>query len=496
MVNSGVVTEQMSVVLSLEYGRAEWEMDHQVGRYLADQLFRPWTLAMGAALLGWEDITLRPYPMCEVLVQGRFYLFKPRPGQQLVGRVHHKAADHLEILVLGMFHARIDCNVEMALPNVKIGQPLRFKVLAVTLNTGHVRLAGDPVNGSLEVEDAPVEIFELADCSLKKSGDGGNNKVSFSSEIETIKIDRQKTKKKRDGKDAKLIEEPDENANMATVINKDLVDKSEKVPEKKKERESKDDELLQGCGIDYQDGGKKVYISPIGKKFKSRKRLFGSLGAVKGSDIKETDSKSLKMELVTSSQPIAKHPTTTDEAAQATAEESEVASNLFRRSGRRSTAELEREKEKSMEARLLVTDDSGLGIRIAQYGSKGRGIMALKPFRRGEFVVEYAGDLVDKGTAVQRENSLDPSQGFFMYYFEHKGKQYCIDATQESGRYGRLMNHSRRNPNCMPKVVTLDPDTPRLILVAKQDIQPGTELVYDYGDRSPVSLSANPWLAL
>ena len=45
------------------------------------------------------------------------------------------------------------------------------------------------------------------------------------------------------------------------------------------------------------------------------------------------------------------------------------------------------------------------------------------------------------------------------------------------------MNHSRRDPNCMPKVVTLDAVTPRLILVAKRDIQPGTELVYDYGDR-------------
>ena len=85
---------------------------------------------------------------------------------------------------------------------------------------------------------------------------------------------------------------------------------------------------------------------------------------------------------------------------------------------------MEREKAKSMEALLLATDDSGLGMRVAQYGIKGRGIMALKPFRRGEFVVEYAGDLLDKGTAVQRENSLDPSQGFFMYYFAHKGKQY------------------------------------------------------------------------
>ena len=57
-----------------------------------------------------------------------------------------------------------------------------------------------------------------------------------------------------------------------------------------------------------------------------------------------------------------------------------------------------------------------------------------------------------------------------------------IDATSESGRYGRLLNHSKITPNCVTKVVMLG-DTPRLILVAKNDIVAGTELLYDYGDR-------------
>jgi histone-lysine N-methyltransferase SETD8 len=36
---------------------------------------------------------------------------------------------------------------------------------------------------------------------------------------------------------------------------------------------------------------------------------------------------------------------------------------------------------------------------------------------------------------------------------------------------------------------------PRLILVAKGDLDAGTELLYDYGDRSKESLAAHPWLA-
>ena len=69
-----------------------------------------------------------------------------------------------------------------------------------------------------------------------------------------------------------------------------------------------------------------------------------------------------------------------------------------------------------------------------------------------------------------------------------------IDATVETGRYGRLVNHSRLHPNLMTKVI-MNGKSPRLILIAKHDLEPGTELLYDYGDRSKESLAAHPWLA-
>ena len=51
---------------------------------------------------------------------------------------------------------------------------------------------------------------------------------------------------------------------------------------------------------------------------------------------------------------------------------------------------------------------------------------AVKSFDKGDFVVEYAGDLIDIGTAKDLETkySLDSSKGCYMYYFKHKGKQY------------------------------------------------------------------------
>jgi len=169
----------------------------------------------------------------------------------------------------------------------------------------------------------------------------------------------------------------------------------------------------------------------------------------------------------------------------------------IRRSERKPKAELLKEQMEGIEARLLANDDTNLGVEVAFIENKGRGIKAVRDFAKGEFVVEYAGDLIDIGTAkdLEAKYSMDTSKGCYMYYFKHKGKQYCIDATSESGRYGRLLNHSKITPNCVTKVVMLG-DTPRLILVAKNDIVAGTELLYDYGDRSKESLKAHPWLSL
>ena len=73
-------------------------------------------------------------------------------------------------------------------------------------------------------------------------------------------------------------------------------------------------------------------------------------------------------------------------------------------------------------------------------------------------------------------------------------RSYSVDATAESGKLGRLLNHSRSG-NCKTQVVGIG-DRPYLILVAARDIVPDEELLYDYGDRNKETLEAHPWLAL
>lgn len=70
---------------------------------------------------------------------------------------------------------------------------------------------------------------------------------------------------------------------------------------------------------------------------------------------------------------------------------------------------------------------------------------------------------------------------------------HSIDATAETGKLGRLVNHSR-NGNLTTKTVPIG-KTPHLVLIAKEDLPEGTEVTYDYGDRSKESLQHHPWLA-
>lgn len=59
---------------------------------------------------------------------------------------------------------------------------------------------------------------------------------------------------------------------------------------------------------------------------------------------------------------------------------------------------------------------------------------------------------------------------------------------------GRLLSHSRANPNLKPEKVVIA-GVPRLCLVAKHTIYAGTELQYDYGERDPETLKHFTWLA-
>lgn len=122
------------------------------------------------------------------------------------------------------------------------------------------------------------------------------------------------------------------------------------------------------------------------------------------------------------------------------------------------------------------------------------GVYASEKIKKGTFICEYAGDLIDRREAERRDSLYERnSKGSYMFYFNFNNKCYCLDATEPSKRIGRLINHSRKKPNCKMELFSLD-KTPHLILTAIKDIDAGEELLYDYGERNKEVIQANPWI--
>ncbi|KAK4471645.1 hypothetical protein MN116_004594 [Schistosoma mekongi] len=173
--------------------------------------------------------------------------------------------------------------------------------------------------------------------------------------------------------------------------------------------------------------------------------------------------------------------------------QTQLTSYGIRKTARQYAKEIERERENNF--MVALKNNIEAGMKIIQTEEKGRGVIATRTFYEGEFIVEYAGDLISEKMAKQREAvyKQNPAIGSYMFFFVHAGQRYCVDATEETSRLGRLINHSRLKPNCIVKVIPVD-GIPRLALFARKPISPGEELLYDYGDRDKESIQLHPWL--
>ena len=83
-----------------------------------------------------------------------------------------------------------------------------------------------------------------------------------------------------------------------------------------------------------------------------------------------------------------------------------------RRSERKSKEELLSEQQDEIKSRLLNTDDSTLDIEICLIQNKGRGVQSSRPFSKGEFITEYAGELISGKEASSRW-TIQSNQGYW-----------------------------------------------------------------------------------
>ncbi|KAG1940493.1 N-lysine methyltransferase KMT5A [Pimephales promelas] len=114
---------------------------------------------------------------------------------------------------------------------------------------------------------------------------------------------------------------------------------------------------------------------------------------------------------------------------------------------------------------------------------KGRGLFAKAAFCKGDFVVEYRGDMINEAELQRRRKRYHASCAAFMFDFKWRGKTWCIDASREDGSYGRIANDCHNHPNCKMKKIDVN-GKPHLCLFALNDIKEGEEIAYDYGEKT------------
>jgi histone-lysine N-methyltransferase NSD2 len=117
-------------------------------------------------------------------------------------------------------------------------------------------------------------------------------------------------------------------------------------------------------------------------------------------------------------------------------------------------------------------------VKAAPFSTAGRGwgLKALEDIKKGQFVVEYVGELIDEEECERRLNEM-VSNNQTNFYFLTIDKERIVDAGPK-GNLARFMNHSCQ-PNCETQKWMVNGQT-RVGLFAVCDIPEGSELTFNY----------------
>ena len=128
------------------------------------------------------------------------------------------------------------------------------------------------------------------------------------------------------------------------------------------------------------------------------------------------------------------------------------------------------------------------GLAVVTKGDKGLGLTCVNDLKRGEFVCEYAGEIIGEKEAQKRfcgqKNAKKMNYILFVNEMNEEGRllsRTVVDPTAV-GNVGRYLNHSCE-PNLTMNVVRSETSVPHLALFANRDIPANEELCFDYYGR-------------
>ena len=113
---------------------------------------------------------------------------------------------------------------------------------------------------------------------------------------------------------------------------------------------------------------------------------------------------------------------------------------------------------------------------VAAVGCFKAYLFYISDAKKGQFVIEYVGELINDETCRERVRK-GINDGVINYYMLTIDKDCIIDAGP-MGNLSRFMNHCC-DPNCETQKWTVNGEV-RVGLFAKRDIKEGEELVFDY----------------
>lgn len=103
---------------------------------------------------------------------------------------------------------------------------------------------------------------------------------------------------------------------------------------------------------------------------------------------------------------------------------------------------------------------------IVRKSSAGLGLFATKEFKRGDFIIEYTGELIS-------DDEADVRGGKYLFVLN---KRLVIDGKKREN-ISRYINHA-----CKPNAeAETDEDEKKIRIFARRKILPGDEITYDYG---------------